>query len=492
MLCCGPRTASRNEKVFSGGGCCGLPSSGCGLGSGCCGLGCNSACCGKRKTKGNIPETIEEPDKITATVIDPDLSRVETLQIELAQVLREIQCLKGDVDDQNYKMLLSMLQTHGDDSSETLLMSELAALGDRLSIQLSRLQQVELTIVSMENQVLAINRKSQSDYKLCQKHVMRYSRENVEFLVKISQLESQLLMIWQIVSSLTAQFEAIVIPIQIDFRMEMESRSRVLDDEPSVVIEYEDVDVQSGMSRVDTKLHKVQSLNQSLKNQFASEKQKIADMERQISQAKLLANQVRQENVNYVKENRDIQNELDKLAATRSRASINGRVDLHSAEAKAIANLKEKNAALREQLRVRESRPTVMHVRHDAVVDSVSGSHVRQPITVSSTSRPDRSLGNARNNSTIRSIGTHSTNRYVENGSTDRYREITNGQHPPSSSSSSSSASDKRRHLVSGIQVLPTRSTFDGNSNVTEGARSGTTRRGQSGNKAKTYESVRY
>ena len=69
-------------------------------------------------------------------MIDPDLSRVETLQIELAQVLREIQCLKGDVDDQNYKMLLSMLQTHGDDSSETLLMSELAALGDRLSIQL--------------------------------------------------------------------------------------------------------------------------------------------------------------------------------------------------------------------------------------------------------------------------------------------------------------------------------------------------------------------
>lgn len=350
---------------------------------------------------------------------------------------------------------------------------------------------MELTIVSIEYQVLAINRKSQKDYKICQKHVMRYSRENVDFLVRISQLESQLLMIWQMVSSLTAQFEAIVIPIQIDFRIEMESRSRVMDDEPSVVIEYEDVDVQSGIGRVDTKLHKVQSLNQSLKSQFANEKQKIADMERQISQAKLLANQVRQENVNYVKENRDIQNQLDKLATTRSRASIGGRVDLHSVEAKAIANLKEKNAALREQLRERENRPTVMHVSHDAMVDSVSGKHVRQPITVSSTSRPNRSLGNA-NNSTTRSIGNHSTNRYIENGSTDWHREKTNRQHSSSSSSSSSSQGDKRRHLVSGIQVLPTRSTFDGNSNVTEGSRSGTTRRGQGGSQSKTYESVRY
>ena len=130
------------------------------------------------------------------------------------------------------------------------------------------------------------------------------------------------------------------------------------------MIEYEDVDVDAGQSRAEKKLLKVQAVNQSLKSQFASEKQKIvrtfintlsvalqliqtqkihhfknifyifihyfvlfilleitwvreepqtqmldtllksfqADMERQISQAKLLANQVREENVSYVRE----------------------------------------------------------------------------------------------------------------------------------------------------------------------------------------------
>ena len=69
---------------------------------------------------------------------DTNRNELSALQLELAETYREIALLKGDGNEGEFQMLSKLLKTHGDESSEDLLNSELAALCHRLSVQLCK------------------------------------------------------------------------------------------------------------------------------------------------------------------------------------------------------------------------------------------------------------------------------------------------------------------------------------------------------------------
>ena len=65
-------------------------------------------------------------------------SQLALLQLALADTYREIALLKGETDDVNFNMLNQLLKTHGDQSSEALLSTELETLCHQLAIQMGK------------------------------------------------------------------------------------------------------------------------------------------------------------------------------------------------------------------------------------------------------------------------------------------------------------------------------------------------------------------
>jgi len=287
-------------------------------------------------------------------------------------------------------MLQRLLKTHGDESSETLLSTELAALCQQLSVQLSLLQQKERSIIQIQEEIVIIEMKAREEYNTCQVNIMRYSEENNNFLIRISQLEYQLISIYAQIESMEISFESIIYPTIIEWEMsiQMWKQSMIDDDEeePEIVWESEDDEY----SEIDLRLNMVLKSNQTLKRRHKEAMAKLVLMKRTLEEAQAKKNQFLKDNKMMAEGNASILQQLGSLkpgSATHTDLEIS-----ISSEQTAINRLKITNQSLVLLIAERRApKKKVVITAETNIVNSASGIGIDRTITQSGLTRSNNS-----------------------------------------------------------------------------------------------------
>jgi len=349
----------------------------------CCGAGCcsNGRMCG---LTAKDPTYTIEPEPVKEVTY-------ESMQLELREINNEISTYNqhlGHSEESHYKMLQRLLETHGDAESEGLLTLEQTELCKRLSVQLSVLQQKERDIIRLEQRFMMIETESREQYGICQKHIENYSRENNDFLVRISQLELIIIQKRTQIEELRVEINSIQIELEVQFEIEIvEIQTRIAEaiTVPNLyefVTEFEDEDEDDIGHRMTVLVME----NRSLKEQHKSSISQTRRLEKEIEDALEVAMNIKQANMTLTTQNNAIKTRLRGMEANlNASASASLSIDIKIDEKTEITRLRQQNEEYRQLL----TRKTVRNLNVENDIYAGNGkTQMNRKVTGQLSSQP--------------------------------------------------------------------------------------------------------